>query len=221
MTGRCAPKLVLASRSPRRRAMLTGAGLTHRAVTPEIDDGELSPGSVEAASWVEALSFLKARSVAESLARDAALEPGEIVLGADTVCVVEGRVIGQPADRDEAGAMIRAFMGREHEVLTGVTLLEPTTGERSIFVDRARVRLGSLGAGAIESYLESEDWRGKAGAYNFAERLDAGWPLECDGDPATVMGLPMRRLGGAIEAFCAALGGRSGGLGGACRGRCA
>lgn len=65
---------------------------------------------------------------------------------------------------------------------------------RWLFADRAAVRYGRVSDAAVDEYVASGLWRGKAGAYNLQERLEAGWPVRCEGDPATVMGLPMRRL---------------------------
>ncbi len=185
--------LWLASRSPRRRQLLESARLNFRVRRPEIDDGRLRCDRVPPEHWVVGMALLKAANVADLLARR---EPGAtgIVLGADTVCVHRGRVLGQPTDADHARAMLRELRDADHEVLTGVCLIDLSGGDRSVFFDRAMVRVGHLGDDEIDRYVESGSWRGKAGGYNLAERLEAGWPLRCDGDPATVMGLPMRRL---------------------------
>jgi septum formation protein len=96
--------------------------------------------------------------------------------------------------------MIRAFEDRSHKVLTGVALVWRDEADpwrpvgRDIFVDRAAVTLGRLDERALEAYVDSGLWRGKAGAYNYEERVAEGWPLSCDGDPTGVMGLPMRAL---------------------------
>ena len=110
------------------------------------------------------------------------------------MCVHEGRIIGQPEDRDDAARIIRLFENAEHEVLTGVTLLPGDLTWRDVFVDRSIVRVGEIGDERIEGYLETNDWTGKAGAYNLAERLEAGWPIEFSGDPTSIMGLPMIAL---------------------------
>jgi predicted house-cleaning NTP pyrophosphatase (Maf/HAM1 superfamily) len=73
-------------------------------------------------------------------------------------------------------------------------VLDRSCGARTIVADSARVALGSLADAELESYASGGAWRGKAGGYNFADRVEAGWPLSCDGDPETVMGLPSRIL---------------------------
>ena len=88
--------------------------------------------------------------------------------------------------------MMQGFVGTTHEVATGMCVLDRRTGARRIFVDTARVTLGALSDAAIADYAASGAWRGKAGGYNYAERVAAGWSLQCVGDPETVMGLPIR-----------------------------
>lgn len=173
--------------------MLEEAGLTFD-IAEGVDDGGLLPGSVDPEHWVAALAFLKAWSVARGLDEHA------VVLGADTVCVHEGELLGKPANADEARAMLRAFVGGTHQVLTGVAIVTPD-GRRELIVDSADVTWGPVNDDTIERYVASGEWRGKAGAYNLSERTDEGWPIECEGDPATVMGLPMRRLPERLDAW--------------------
>jgi septum formation protein len=97
--------------------------------------------------------------------------------------------------------IIRLLENGQHEVLTGVALVDPATGRRELFVDRARVRVGAIGGERIGEYIASGGWRGKAGGYNLAERIQEGWPIEYEGDPTTIMGLPMRILPARLEAF--------------------
>lgn len=168
--------------------MLREAGIEHEAHDPGVDDGTLDPGGASAAAWVTALAYLKARATMDRIG------PGSIVLAGDTVCVLDGRIFGQPADDADARGMIRAFAGRDHDVLTGVCLLRGSERDRAMFHDAARVRLGMLSDDVIAAYVASGDWRGKAGGYNLEERAAAGWPLTVDGDPDTVVGLPVRRV---------------------------
>jgi septum formation protein len=205
--------LVLASRSPRRRMLLDESGLKHDAQHPGFEDSVLERGRVSYEQWIGSLAYLKAWA--------RACEPGatgRLVIGADTACLVDGKLVGTPQNAREAEEMIRGFVGREHEVLTGVAIidlrgggcvaggaldraeearrtLEPVSAPaRRIFVDKARVRLGALSEEQIRAYLASGAWEGKAGGYNYREALAAGWPLTCEGDVTTVMGLPMEAL---------------------------
>ncbi len=210
------PPLYLASASPRRRKMLEDAGFSPIVIHPGVDDAELSPpasATLKPEHWVMALASLKARAARDGLLRGGAA--AGTILAADTVCVVDGRILGQPRDEAHAREMLRLMRGRTHRTMTGVCLLpvaeppgSPTPESRQagrlphrhpphwrlLFVDVAEVHVGDVPDAAIERYVQSGDWRGKAGGYNLSERLEAGWPIECRGDPATVMGLPMRRL---------------------------
>jgi len=184
----------LASRSPRRRQMLAQAGASVCVRPAEIDDGSLTPGCVRPIHWAMALAYLKARCVADSLRLEQGAAASGTVLAADTICVHRGCILGQPADADEARAMLIRMRGDTHETITGVCVLSLSDRRRWILADRAFVHYGPVSDAAIDSYLESGQWRGKAGAYNLRERVEAGWPVWCDGDPATVMGLPLKRL---------------------------
>jgi septum formation protein len=191
-------RLLLASQSPRRREILRQHGLDHDARHPGIDDSTLDPGRVTPFEWAAALAYLKAAAGA------AAEGPSRLVIGADTICVKDGMFIGQPADAADAERIIRLLQDAQHEVITGVALIwtgRDGVRRRRIFVDRARVHVGQIGNERIREYIASGQWRGKAGAYNLSERLEAGWPVSVEGDPTTVMGLPMRSLRRVLEAL--------------------
>lgn len=192
------PRLVLASQSPRRRQLLSEHGLEHDAAHPGIDDGLLLPGTVSPDEWVMALAYLKATAGAETV-RNAGSK-SMLVLGADTVCVKNGQIIGQPRDAADATRILRLLQDGSHDVITGVALVRTDQpGWRHLLLDRARVHVGHIGDERIEQYVRSGQWRGKAGAYNLGERIDAGWPIHYEGDPTTVMGLPMQALLGRLN----------------------
>lgn len=183
---------MLASASPRRAKLLREAGFEFDVVVPPLDDATLRMGAgAGPRAWVSSLAHLKAAATLGMLRSDTARPL--VVLGADTLVVKEGRVIGQARDADEARSILVALRSGSHSVVTGVAILSPGR-PRVIFCDEAAVRVGDVRDADIDSYLASGAWRGKAGAYNLEERIGAGWPIEFDGDPATVMGLPMRLL---------------------------
>jgi septum formation protein len=210
------PRLVLASRSPRRTSLLTAAGFEHTAEHPGFDDAPLRPGNVRPSEWVSSLAYLKAWAKSlEVSSREAAVARGvvagavrtpHLIIGADTTCVVDGRMVGTPINASEARSMITGFMGKTHTVLTGVAIVslpaDPSHGVgRQVFADEARVTMGWLSEPDIDAYIASGLWQGKAGAYNLEDRLAAGWPLSYEGDPTTVMGLPMARLTPILESM--------------------
>ena len=186
------PTIRLASRSPRRRELLESAGFTVEVAPRLLDDTGLRSGGISPRAWVQALAYLKARFADDHLPvheRSAAHLP---LLAADTLCVVDGEVLGQPADEDHARWMLGRLSGRAHDTLSGVCLL--AGGQRIFLFDAAQVTLGPLTTAQVEEYVRSGAWRGKAGGYNLFERTAAGWPLSWVGDSTTVIGLPMTRV---------------------------
>lgn len=200
------PTIYLASRSPRRRRLLDEHGIRHRVLPPGVDDAGLMPGGTTPAGWVAALAHLKAACGRSRLNgfHDHGAGPA-VVLGADTIVLKNEEILGQPGTEPHAAAMIRSLRGGTHRVLTGVCLIDVASGRRDLFVDRATVHVGEIPDAEVDGYVASGQWRGKAGGYNLAERLADGWPIEFEGDPSTVMGLPMRMLPERLERFATAV----------------
>lgn len=176
--------------------MLVEAGYVFEQADPPFDDPphpEVRPG-LEPERVAEELAAAKAESVRENLGQNA------VVLAADTICVgVDGQLIGQPDDAAEARRIIMSFTEAVHDVVTGVALVGPGADEPVVFADTASVRFGKLDDAALDAYLESGEWQGKAGGYNLFERQAAGWPIKVTGDPTTVVGLPMVKLAVALR----------------------
>lgn len=183
--------IILASQSPRRRQLLGQIGLDHFIVRPargeEVMDPALSP-----AQLVEELSRQKAREVA------GASNPGDLVIAADTVVAIDGRVLGKPHDREEACAMLSALSGREHTVYTGVTVCRD---DRMLTQHEAtQVRFRPLSPREIRAYVDSGEPMDKAGAYGVQE-LGALLVEGIRGDYFNVVGLPLCRLGQMLSQF--------------------
>jgi len=188
------PPITLASASPRRRQLLREAGYAFTVVVPPVDEPEhLGPG-VPPAQQAEALSYFKARSVAGQI------EDG-VVLAADTIVSCAGRVFGKPADVDRARLILNALLGRRQEVITAVTLLEAGRSPRArrlIAHDTTIVVMRAMPDQAVEQYLATDAWRGKAGAYGIQDRGDA-FIESVDGSFTNVLGLPMELLASMLE----------------------
>lgn len=176
-----APRIVLASQSPRRAALLRGLGLEFDVVPADIDEsyaaGE-SPGE-----HVERLSREKAAVVA-------ALHADAVVIGSDTVVVVDGDVLGKPKDAAHAVDMLMRLQGREHMVATGVAVA--AGGRTHSAVERVAVRFRPFDAQAAAEYVGTGEPMDKAGAYGI-QGLGATLVEAITGDFFAVMGLPLAR----------------------------
>ncbi len=172
------PDLVLASASPRRRVLLSGLGPRFTVRSSEIDETP-RPGEAPGA-YVLRLAREKAR---------AAGRPGELVLAADTSVVVDGEILGKPRDDTDAERMLRLLSGREHEVLTGVAVLDPM-GRLVAAIDRTVVRVAPLSAEEIAWYVATGEPRDKAGAYAI-QGLGALFVEAVAGNYSNVVGLPI------------------------------
>lgn len=180
------PRIVLASRSPRRMEILRREGVAFESIESPADDPSHPPQGDPAEVSGE-LARVKVRSVHRAHAHRVA---GAIVIGADTICAMDGRSIGKPETREQASEMLQAMAGRAHDVVTSVVVSH--RGRERTATDVARVTLPPLEAMALSDYLDSDAWRGKAGAYDIEERRRSGWSIACVGDPDTVSGLPWR-----------------------------
>jgi septum formation protein len=175
------PALLLASASPRRRELLARAGVPFVALASDVDERP-RPGE-EARAYAERLAEAKARAAANG--RD-------FVLGADTVVVVDGDVLGKATDEEEARGMLVRLSGRAHEVLTACCLLAPDGTARRLTVS-TEVVFRALSAGEVAGYLASGEWRGKAGAYA-VQGIAAAFIPEVRGSYTNVVGLPLAEV---------------------------
>lgn len=173
-------RLYLASRSPRRAELLTQIGVAFQCIDLEVDERVL-PGEA-AADYVERLARAKAE------AGLALLGDGGQVLGADTAVVLDGRILGKPADREDGLAMLAALSGRSHEVLTGVAVASGD-GLASRVV-RSRVSFRALDAGEALAYWNTGEPCDKAGGYGI-QGLAAVFVSHLEGSYSGVVGLPL------------------------------
>jgi septum formation protein len=130
----------------------------------------------------------KARSV---------VQPDAVVIGSDTVVVVDQTILGKPIDHADARRMLGLLQGRVHHVITAVALLAPGHPEE-VFVDVASVHMRHVGPDDIRSYVESDEPMDKAGAYA-AQGRGAQFIDAIEGDRSTVIGLPLRKVAGALR----------------------
>jgi septum formation protein len=183
-----APRIVLASASPRRRELLERLGLAVEVRPAHVDETAL-PGE-QPRAHVERLAREKAEAVAAAAA-DA------LVIGGDTVVVLDGEIVTKPADREEAVAMLLGLQGREHRVDTGVAVAAPG-GRTAAAVVSAEVRFRPFDRTMAEAYVGTGEPLDKAGAYGI-QGYGSVLVEEIRGDYFAVMGLPVARLVRLLE----------------------
>lgn len=183
--------IVLASSSPRRRELLTQAGIPFIVVPGDVDEENVDISGTPGQK-AEQLAYLKAMNVAGR-------QEG-LILGADTIVVCGDEIFGKPSDAESARRMLLKLSGREHFVITGMALIDTSNGRKSTVHETTRVRFSSMSDREIEAYVESGEPFGKAGAYAiqgkaalFVERLEGCY--------SNVVGLPLRRLYHLLQDF--------------------
>jgi septum formation protein len=190
------PKLVLASRSPRRRELLAAAGYDFEVIPPSDDAEDGECGDEAPRELVVRLARQKAADVAGRIGKDPS---ARVVLGCDTVAECAGKILGKPADREDARAMLTILSGQEHRVYSGVCLWPLAEGEPTVRVAVTTLRMDELAPTLLDGYLAGGQWRGKAGAFGYQDGLD--WVHVVEGSESNVVGLPMELLAEMLEPF--------------------
>jgi septum formation protein len=174
-------RFILASSSPRRIQLLREAKFDPEVVRPEVE--EIESAFLTPSELVRLNARLKAAAVALRY-------PDTIVLGADTLVALGTEVFGKPRDIDDAGRMLRKLVGKTHEVITGIALIEASTGRTTLHAVSRTVTFRALSRTQIEAYLKIVDPLDKAGAY--AAQDSANAIIErINGSFSNVVGLPM------------------------------
>ncbi len=187
-----APMIYLASRSPRRQALLAQLGIDCRLL---IDDDEARAEALEQARpgepparYVGRVALAKAQAALERLAASAL--PRAPLLAADTTVAIGGTLLGKPASREAAAGMLRSLSGRTHRVLTAVVVADATGRRLHAVTQISRVRFGRLKPAWIDDYVASGEPIGKAGGYAI-QGLAAAFVRRIDGSHSGIMGLPL------------------------------
>ncbi|MCE2463557.1 MAG: septum formation protein Maf [Dehalococcoidia bacterium] len=177
-------ELVLASTSPRRRELLSCLGIDFRVVPPSTLETMLPDETPR--EMVERLALSKAMSVAQSLS-------GGLVIGADSVVVLDGRVLGKPVNSAQAREMLRSLRSREHRVMTGLALVDTANQDTRVASESSLVTMRDYSDNQLEAYVASGEPMDKAGAYAVQDRVFR--PAEqLEGCYTNVMGLPLCSL---------------------------
>jgi septum formation protein len=182
-------RLILASGSPRRRELLGRMGWEFEVCCADVD--EHVPGSPRFAVGV--LARKKAHEAARGFSQG-------VVLAADTLVSLDGRALGKPLDAAEACEMLLRLSGREHEVFTGVCLLDCATGREAVHIERTGVSFRALSRAEIEAYVATGEPMDKAGAYGIQGGA-AAFVRTISGSFENVMGLPIGAVGLMLKKF--------------------
>jgi septum formation protein len=179
-------KLILASRSPRRRELLAEAGYEFEVV-PANESVECGGAcSRESpAEMVARLAYEKAADVAQRVGRG-------LIVGCDTVAECDGQILGKPPNANLARRMLEPLRGREHRVLSGLCVWDYPARQPDTRVAVTHLRMDLLTDAQIDEYLDSYQWEGKAGAFGYQDRH--GWLHVVKGSESNVVGLPMELL---------------------------
>ena len=175
--------IILASASPRRRELLAELGVAFEVIAPRLIEPAQRPDGVSPPAWAEALAYYKTREISKCC-------PDRIVLGADTIVVVDAEVLGKPADEADARRMLEMQARKPSAVITGVCLAR-LRGKAMRRLAHAETWVWMNDDRALrDEYLAGGAWRGKAGAYGIQ---DVGDRLvrRCQGSRSNVVGLPL------------------------------
>jgi septum formation protein len=182
-------RLILASGSPRRLELLTRMGYEFETRASDVDEHVDAPPR----EAVMILARRKAMAAAEGLTSG-------VVLAADTLVAVDGEALGKPRDADEARAMLKKLSGREHEVFTGVCLLDAATGRQAVHAERTGVLFRTLTDSEIDGYVATGEPMDKAGAYGIQGGASR-FVTAINGSFENVMGLPVDSVGLMLKKF--------------------
>lgn len=178
-------EIILASQSPRRKEILSLLDIPFKIMVSDAD--ETADESLPAYFIAESLSLKKAAAVAKNIDTEA------IVIGADTIVVSEGKILGKPKDNDDAAAMLSALSGRTHSVISGVTVMDTKSAKSESFYVETKVTFAELTDTEIADYIASGEPCDKAGAYGIQGR-GGKFVEKIEGDYFNVVGLPLSKL---------------------------
>ncbi len=183
--------LILASASPRRKELVRKLENVHVKIIPSGEEENIDPSSRTPDEYAVALACLKAKSVFA--------EHGGVVLGADTIVVLDGEILGKPKTIAEADEMLKKLCGKTHEVITGICIMsdEKTITDSEI----SRVTFAQYNAPIIEAYIMSGAPFDKAGGYGVQDIALTHMITKVEGDIDNVIGLPVKKVGELLKQF--------------------
>jgi septum formation protein len=194
------PHLILASASPRRAELLRHAGIPFTVIVSPTDEPERKPPLIPTDLWPTCLAYLKATAVQKQIKnqKSKTKNPHPLILAADTIVVHDDRIINKARTRTHARHILSALSGKTHHVITGLCLLQGTDVRLTRAI--ATVHFKKLSPHHLTAYLDSNLWKGKAGAYGIQDNQDPFATL-VSGEITTVIGLPIPLLQQELATF--------------------
>ncbi len=187
-------QLILASKSPRRREILENLGLEFLVLESEADESSISPEGLEIKTYVQELALLKAADcVKRVLSKNDVL-----VISADTVVSIDGKILGKPKNEEDAYSMLKSLSGKMHTVYTGFCVMRGSDAKCVCDACATNVTFKELSDDEISAYIKTKEPMDKAGAYGI-QGLGALLVSEISGDYLNVVGLPASRLSEVLK----------------------
>lgn len=183
-------RIILASNSPRRKELLSQIGVTFEVIPSKFEEQAVPLPPPE---LVEHFAYMKGSDVAQSIRTDS------LVIGSDTIVCLD-EVMGKPRDKEDAFNMLRKLSGKQHQVLSGISIISTPTGKSLTQHECTRVKMRELSDADIEAYINTGEPMDKAGAYAI-QGMGSLFVEGIEGDYFNVVGLPLFRLGKMLECF--------------------
>jgi septum formation protein len=183
-------RIILASNSPRRKELLTQVGVSFEVIPSKFEENIIDLSN---SRLVEHFAYMKAKEVASAVQGDA------LVLGSDTIVYLDC-IMGKPRDKEDAFDMLKRLSGKTHLVLSGLSIINTSTGESITEHEITKVRMKELSNNEIAAYIETEEPMDKAGAYAI-QGMGSLFVEGIEGDYFNIVGLPLFRLGRMLESF--------------------
>ena len=176
--------LILASASPRRKQLLSESGFVFKVLPPDTGTEDERRFHELPIDYVRRLAFQKAHNIADKIDRG-------IILGCDTIVLCGEKILEKPTDKNDARRMLQHMRGQVHQILSGLCLIKKTGGQMTVYqeTDTTRLKMSPISDNDLETYLDTDLWQGKAGAFGYQDGND--WISILEGSESNVVGLPM------------------------------
>ncbi|MBD3198344.1 MAG: septum formation protein Maf [Candidatus Lokiarchaeota archaeon] len=183
-------KIILASKSIDRKEILTKAKIPFSAINSDVDEGTYKKNITDPIALVKKLAEIKVLTVKNKIEKD---YPDSVIIGADTIVEYGGRIIGKAKDRQEASQILKNLSGNTHNLITGIAIAESSSEKLITSYDTTSVEFLPLSDDDINHYINSNEWKGRAGAYSLREKASL-IVASINGSSSNVLGLPMQKL---------------------------